>query len=68
MSLIETSFKVPHGWSVEVDEQSAGVYQVTATGSAGKRVEVTGTEDQFEAMQQALLRWILEVTAPQRVQ
>lgn len=65
---MENRFTVPLGWSVEVEEQSAGVYQIRATGDAGKRVEVTGTEDQFEAMQQALLRWILEVSVPQRVQ
>lgn len=32
------------GWNFEIDEVSAGVYQVTATDSQGRRVQATGTD------------------------
>jgi DUF917 family protein len=31
-------------WTFEIDEVSAGVYQVTATDSRGRRVQLTGTD------------------------
>lgn len=34
----------PYGWSFQVEEVSAGVYQVTGTDRAGRRVTLTGTE------------------------
>lgn len=32
------------GWSFTIDEVSAGVYQVTATDSDGRRLQATGTD------------------------
>jgi hypothetical protein len=34
----------PVSWYFHVEEVSAGVYQVTGTDQAGRRVEMTGTE------------------------
>lgn len=32
------------GWSFEIDEQSAGVYHITATEKSGRTFEMNGTD------------------------
>jgi hypothetical protein len=42
--VVKQSFLEVPGWTFEVEEVSANVYEVTATDVAGRRVQVKGTD------------------------
>lgn len=41
---MKESFADLPGWSFEIDEVSAGVYEVTATDTSGHRLQMKGTD------------------------
>ncbi len=64
---MKKTFEDVPGWTFEIEEVSANVYEVTGTDMVGHRVQVNGTDpdDLFEDARRSA-RMILERIATQR--